>query len=95
MAFRINTVLEGYNFRSASQGVSQKSGKPFWTLNLETPDASGNIEVSVTDSDLFVPCSQLMRNDVADFPVVAVAMANGRSFVNLVGAPENVIPGGN
>lgn len=94
MAFRIPTTLYGYNFRGCRQGVSTKTGKPFWTLNLESPEADGNIEVSVTDPNLFHPCSLLAKNDVADFPIVACAMANGRSFVTLTAAPENVMRGG-
>lgn len=87
MAFVINCVLDGMEYRGMQSGVGRESGRPWMSLIFETEDAS-QLSVSVpSDLQSEVYSKQLQKGCVCSISIRAVARADGQSYVQLTDLP--------
>ena len=84
MAFSIDCVLKGYEFRGYEQGTSKK-GNQYMSIRLESPSGK-TCEVSTTDQNVFPGIRAMKKGDVADWQVAAIA-GKERSFIIMTAAP--------
>lgn len=90
MAFALDVMLEGYEYRGVNSGVSKKTGNPWMSLILES-DGARQVEVSVpTELQGNIAGLGLQKGDVVNVPVAAVATQK-YNFVNLRGLPEKYV----
>ena len=92
MAFNLNVVLSGLEYRTKRYGVSASSGKAWMSLVFE--DSEGyQVETSVP-ADLqqdvldMVEDGSLFKGDVCNCAVKAVARSDGNSYIQLKALPE-------
>lgn len=92
MAFTLNVVLNGLEYRTKRYGVSASSGKAWMSLVFE--DSEGyQVETSVP-ADLqqdildMVEDGSLVKGDRCDCAVKAVARSDGNSYIQLKALPE-------
>lgn len=93
MAFRIDCVLEGYEYRGTNSGVSEKTGNTWVSLVLESPADAAQVEVSVpAELQGSVMGLGLRKGDEIDAHVVAVS-SQRYSFVRLLEVPTRTLDG--
>lgn len=87
MAFRLTCTLFNYEFRGTRSGKSDKTGQPWLSLILESPEDSSQIDVSVpVDLQADVYQLGLRKGDLLNVPVLAVS-AKDYSFVRMANVP--------
>lgn len=88
MAFRVNVTYECIEFRGIQSGTSRESGRPWMSLVLEDSETN-QISVSVPqDLQGDVYSLGLRKGDEVAVSFVAVARADGNSYLQLSAAPE-------
>lgn len=92
MAFTLNVVLNGLEFRNKRYGVSASTGKAWMSLVFE--DSEGyQVETSVP-ADLqqdiidMIDDGVLAKGDMCDCSLKAVARSDGNSYIQLKALPE-------
>ena len=90
MAFSLNCNLTDVEYRACKGGTSQKTGKPWMTLVFEDTEAN-QLEASVpADMQGDIYSLSLRKGDLCNINILAVARADGSSFVMLRALPEVV-----
>ena len=87
MAFNIECVIEGCEFRKLDSGISKKNGNAWRSLKFEDRDGD-NFTVSCSDSDLFYLTDNMRKGDMCDLTVRVIAGNDGQessySYIRLV-----------
>lgn len=87
MAFRLQVKLPEVEYRGTRSGLSTKTGKRWMSLVLEDLD-SNQIECSVPeDMQSDVLGLHLTRGDMCAVTLLAVARADGNSYIQLTALP--------
>lgn len=90
MAFRIVANYPKIEYRGMREGISQKTNRRWVSLILEDDEAN-QIEVGVpNDMQRDIVELGLFKGDMLSVSVVAVATADGNSYVQLRAFPELV-----
>lgn len=88
MAFRLNVVLRELEYRGRASGNSSKTGNRWMSLIFEDAETQ-QINVSVpSDMQDDVIDLGLRKGEICNVSILAVARADGNSYMQLTAIPE-------
>lgn len=88
MAFRLVTTMQGVEYRGMQSGYSDKSKRNWLSLVFEDSDFNQFTASVPTDMQNDVRSLGLVKGDLCDVAITAVASADGNSYIQLRALPE-------
>ena len=88
MAFRLVTTMQGVEYRGSQSGYSDRTKRNWLSLVFEDKDFNQFTASVPTEMQNDIRSLGLVKGDLCDVAITAVASADGNSYITLRALPE-------